>query len=152
MESAELGRDTASMSAGCQDESGELSIACGNGKGKLRLLTRGSLDGRTQAARLFDHLVASIEADLGGRNELTAIEQTLVRAYASAAITIENLNARLLSGEEIDFAHHSQCVSAMVRVASRLGLQRRAKPVLGIHDTGGLLDAIAHKPAPGDDR
>jgi hypothetical protein len=112
---------------------GELSIAAGNGK-KLKLLTRQNLDGRTAAAKLYDRLVADIEADLGGSAELSMIERTLIQAYASASLTLQNLNAQLLLGQEVDFALHTQCVSAMVRVASRLGLQRRAKnvgPTLG---------------------
>jgi hypothetical protein len=91
------------------------------------LLTRAALDGRTVAAKLYDQLVDDIQNDLGGRRKLTTIELTLVEAYASAAIALQNINTRLLLGHEIDFALHTQCVSAMVRVASRLGLQRRGK-------------------------
>jgi len=35
-----------------------------------------------------------------------------------------------MAGEEINLARHAQAVSAMVRVASRLGLQRRQKEIL----------------------
>ena len=44
-------------------------------------------------------------------------------------ITLHHLNTRLALGEEIDLGQHAQAVSAMVRIASRLGLQRRAKDV-----------------------
>lgn len=128
MDSAELGRDAASIPA--ENGGDALSIASGNGKGQLRLLTRESLDGRTYAARLFDQWLSEIENDLGGRAELSTIERTLIRAYVSAAIVAENLNAKLLLGEEIDFSQHSQCVSAMTRVASRLGIRRRARDVV----------------------
>jgi hypothetical protein len=39
------------------------------------------------------------------------------------------LNTRLALGQPVDFSQAAQCVGAMVRVASRLGLQRRAKDV-----------------------
>jgi hypothetical protein len=50
--------------------------------------------------------------------------------------TLHHLNTKLALGEEIDLGQHAQAVSAMVRVASRLGLQRRAKDVTtpNVHD------------------
>jgi hypothetical protein len=94
-----------------------------------QLLTRSSLDGRTNAARYFDKLAADIEADLGGRDQLSAIERALVEAFAGSYVSLCHLNAQLALGQPIDLSQHSQCVGAMVRVASRLGLQRRAKDV-----------------------
>ena len=96
---------------------------------KPQLLTRAVLDQRSNAAKLFDQLVVDIQNDLGGRHELSAIELTLVEAYAGAAITLENLNTRMLLGQDIDFGQHAQACTAMVRISSRLGLQRRSKPV-----------------------
>jgi hypothetical protein len=94
-----------------------------------QLLSRAQLDGRTGAAKEFDRLVVAIEADLGGHDQLSAIEIALVEAFAGAAVTLNNLNTQLALGQEIDFSQHAQCVGAMVRVASRLGLQRRMKDV-----------------------
>jgi hypothetical protein len=93
------------------------------------LLTRGQLDGRTAAAKIFDRLVVDIEGDLGGADQLSTIERALVEAFAGACVTLHHLNAKLALGEEIDLGQHAQAVSAMVRIASRLGLQRRAKDV-----------------------
>src|SRR5262249_1455944 len=105
-----------------------------------RLLTRGQLDGRTSAAKVFDRLVTAIQARPGGTDQLSAIERNLVQAFAGAAVTLHHLNARLMAGEEINLAQHAQAVSAMVRVASRLGLQRRQKTV-GELTLGDLLRA-----------
>jgi len=105
-----------------------------------QLLTRDQLDGRTSAAKVFDRLVTAIEADLGGADQLSAIERNLVQAFAGATVTLHHLNARLMAGEEINLAQHAQAVSAMVRVASRLGLQRRQKNVGGL-TLGDLLRA-----------
>ena len=99
-----------------------------------QLLTRDRLDGRTGAAKVFDRLVADIENDLGGHAALSTIERALVEAFAGAAVTLQHLNARLALGQSIDLAQHAQAVSAMVRVASRLGLQRRAKDVPTLAD------------------
>jgi hypothetical protein len=94
-----------------------------------QLLTRDRLDGRSGAAKVFDRLVVDIEADLGGRDQLSTIERALIEAFAGACVTLHHLNTKLALGEEIDLSQHAQAVSAMVRVASRLGLQRRAKDV-----------------------
>jgi len=96
---------------------------------------------RTNAARIFDRLVGDIESDLGGRDQLTAIERSLVEAYAGAALVLDNLNARLLRGEAIDISEHAQAVSAMVRVAARLGIRRRQRDV-----TPSLRDYLEAKP------
>jgi hypothetical protein len=93
-------------------------------------LTRDQLDGRTNAAKMFDRLVGEIEVDLGGRDQLSTIERTLIEAYVGACITLHSMNAQLALGQPIDLSHYAQAVSAMVRVASRLGLSRRAREVL----------------------
>ena len=82
-------------------------------------------DGRTSAAKAFDRLVADIESDLGGSDRLSAIERTLVEGFAGTAVTLQHLNTQLALGQPIDLSQHAQAVSAMVRVGSRFGLQRR---------------------------
>jgi hypothetical protein len=100
-------------------------------RGKTRLLTRSQLDGRTSAAKLFDRLVVDIENDLGGHDQLSTIEHALIEGFAGAALTLHHLNTKLALGEPIDLSQHAQAVSAMVRVASRLGISRRAKDIDG---------------------
>jgi hypothetical protein len=110
-----------------------------------QLLSRAQLDGRTNAAKIFDRMVGDIHADLGGKDQLSAIEMALVEAFAGAAVTLDNLNTRLLLGQTIDLSEHALCVSAMVRVASRLGLQRRAKNITPtLHQ---YLEAAEREPA-----
>jgi hypothetical protein len=92
-----------------------------------QLLSRAELDRRCNAVQQFDHLANQITADLG--HDLTAVERKLVEAFVGAAIVLDSLNARVLLGEQVSLAEHAQTVSAMVRVASRLGLQRRAKDI-----------------------
>ena len=41
-----------------------------------------------------------------------------------------NLEARLATGEPIDIAEHAQLTSSMVRVAQRIGINRRLKEVV----------------------
>ena len=75
----------------------------------------------------FERLASQIAADLG--HDLTAIESKLVEAFVGSAITLDSLNARILLGEQVSLAEHAATVSAMVRVATRLGISRRAEDV-----------------------
>jgi hypothetical protein len=96
---------------------------------RVLLLTRAHIDGRAPAARAFDRLVHAIERDLGGPGELSSVERSLVEAFVGSATPLNHLNSRMLLGEEIDVADHSAVVSALVRVASRLGLRRRSRDI-----------------------
>lgn len=113
---------------------------------RSQLLSRRMLDRRTNAARTFDRLVGDIESDLGGHDQLTAIERSLVEAYAGAALMLDNLNASLLRGEAIDIGKHAQAVSAMARIAVQLGVRRRqrdAPPSLRDYLEAKAVDAEA---------
>jgi hypothetical protein len=101
-------------------------------RGKGRLINRASLDGRTAVAQAFDSLVASIHTDLGGRDQISSIEATLVESFAGATVVLDHINAKILTGAEIDsalVAMHAAAISAQVRCAAKLGTMRRAKPV-----------------------
>ena len=56
---------------------------------------------------------------------------------------MQHLNAQLALGQPIDLSQHAQTVSAKVRVASRLGLQRRARDVLARHPSRSCLRAAS---------
>jgi hypothetical protein len=101
-------------------------------RGKMRLLSRENLDGRTAAARVFDRLVGEITADLGGADQLSAIEKALIQGFAGAAVAVQDVNARMALGQVIEVSDLAQSISAMVRVASRLGEQRRMRDVNGV--------------------
>jgi hypothetical protein len=115
-------------------------------RSRPQLLTRAELDGRTGPARAFDRLVGDIERDLGGREQLSAIELTLIEGYAGAAVALQDLNARRTLGQPVDMAQHAQVASTMVRIASRLGLHRRMRDV-----TPSLEEYLEAKHAGADD-
>ena len=111
------------------------------------MLTRSQLDGRTKARRHFDAIASGIIADLGGEEALTTVQRHLVEAFAGAAVTVNDLNARLLLGGKVDVVEHSQAISILVRIATRLGLKRVAKDV-----TPSLGQILQHTPATGNER
>jgi hypothetical protein len=101
----------------------------GRKRGKLRLLDRSSLDRRTKAAQMFDSIAAGIADDLGGEAQLSTVQRHLVEAFAGVALSVNDLNAKLLLGLEVDIVAHAHAISTMVRVASRIGVERVARDV-----------------------
>ncbi len=100
------------------------SISTGNGQGKIKLLTRQSLDGRTRARKQFDRIVVGITNDLGGERKLSTIQRELIEAFAGVMVHVHDLNAKLLLGQDVDSAKHSHTISDLVRIASRLPIDR----------------------------
>jgi hypothetical protein len=96
---------------------------------KFQALTHESIDGRLRARRKFDAIAKGIAVDLGGEDRLTTVQKHLIEGFASIAIHVNNLTARLLRGEDVDVVEHSQAISTMVRVAGRVGIQRVAREV-----------------------
>jgi hypothetical protein len=101
----------------------------GRYRGRPRLITRESLDKRTRAAQQFDAIANAIARDLGGEANLSTVAKHLVEAFAGVAIAVGDLNARLVLGQAIDVTEQAQAISTMVRVASRIGINRVARDV-----------------------
>lgn len=101
----------------------------GRRRSKLRLLTRDKLDRRTLASRKFSSIASGIAADLGGEDKLSTVQHHLIEAFAGAALHVADLNARLLLGQQVDIAEHSQAISSMVRIAMRIGVERLPRDV-----------------------
>jgi len=58
----------------------------------------------------------------------------LIRRFAACACIAEQLEAALARGEQIDIAEHAQLCSSLVRIASRIGIDRvprEVTPTLG---------------------
>jgi hypothetical protein len=106
-----------------------LKMRSGNGRGKVRLLTRSSLDGRTRARKQFDAIAEGIAVDLGGSGQLSTVQRHLVEAFAGCAIVLQAINARILLGEPVDIADQASAASVLVRLATRIGLERKLPDV-----------------------
>jgi hypothetical protein len=52
-----------------------------------------------------------------------------VRRFAAAAVLAEQLESRLANGEQIDIQEHALLCSTLARLASRIGIERRAKVI-----------------------
>ncbi len=101
---------------------------------KTRLLSCEKLDGRTHARKYFIAVAKGISADLGGADQLSTVQKGLVEAFAGIAVHVHNFNAHLLRGDKVDILMHTQAVSSLVRVASRIGLRRVARDITTLQD------------------
>jgi hypothetical protein len=97
------------------------------------------VDGRSVIARRYRDIASAILADQGGADLCSETRQQLIRRFAAAAVLAERLESRLANGEEIDIAAHATLSSTLVRLAQRIGLDRRARDV-----TPSVADYIAH--------
>jgi hypothetical protein len=140
-QSSQMPRDARPM----RPRSDDLWIVRRNGRGKIRLLSRKALDGRTAAVKQFDSIALAIVQDLGGSDNLSTIERHLVEAFAGCALHVQELTAKQLLGEEVDLTKHAQAVTTMVRVATRLPIGRRAKTI------GATLSEIIRERRDDDD-
>ena len=131
------------MESSAQVQPDAVMMPTGNGRGKVRLLTRQSLDGRTKARKRFDAVVEGIASDLGGEAHLTTVQRHLVEAFAGCAVVVHDINARLLLGQPIDIGEATQAVSSLVRLASRIGVGRHMRDVTSLTDHIAKLEAEA---------
>jgi precorrin isomerase len=69
---------------------------------KVKLLSLGDLDGRTNAAKSARRLIEAIENDLGGADRLSAGERVLAHRAAVATAMAEHMEALWLSGNPVD--------------------------------------------------
>jgi hypothetical protein len=103
--------------------------ARGRRRSKLQLLTRANLDGRTKAAAYFDSIKQGVTNDLGGNDRVSTVMDQLIDAFAGIAVQARDLNMRLLLGQKVDLMEQSLISSTLVRLASRIGVERVPKDV-----------------------
>ena len=86
------------------------------------------IDGRSLTARRYRDLLSAVLVDQGG-DRCSEARRQLVRRFAAAACLAEQLEARLVNGETISIQEHATLSSTLVRLASRIGIDRRQKDI-----------------------
>jgi hypothetical protein len=102
------------------------------------------VDGRSVIARRYRDVVGAILADQGGEDRCSESRKQLIRRFAAAAVLAEQLEGRLANGEQIDITEHSMLSSTLVRLASRIGIDRVPRDV-----TPSLAEYLEQRPAVG---
>ena len=94
------------------------------------------VDQRSSIARRYRDLMAEAIADSGGISECSQARLQLIRRLAALSVQLEGLEAKLADGADIDIGEYTSLTSTLVRVVSRLGINRTAR------DTGLTLNDI----------
>ena len=119
-------------------------VQVGNAGQKVRLLSLHDLDRRTAAYQRTVALIDAIEADAGGHDQLTTGQRQIVQRIALTCALAEHLEARWLSGEEIDPTIYCTLANAQKRLLELVGLRRLPRDV-----TPSLTDYLrSHNAAP----
>jgi hypothetical protein len=87
------------------------------------------VDGRSLIARRYRDVVGAILADQGGEDRCSESRKQLIRRFAAASVLAERMEAQLANGEEIDITEHAMLSSTLVRLASRIGIDRMPRDV-----------------------
>jgi hypothetical protein len=87
------------------------------------------VDGRSLVARRYRDIASQIVADQGGLDHLSESRLQLIRRFAAASCIAEQMEAKLANGEVIDVQEHALLCSTLVRVSSRIGINRVARDV-----------------------
>lgn len=96
---------------------------------KVRLRSLDDLDCRTSAARRAHDLVAGLENDLGGANNLSTGQREIIKRAALSGVVCEDLECKWLEGAKIDVSDYALLANAQRRLLATVGLERRAKDV-----------------------
>jgi hypothetical protein len=97
-------------------------------------------DGRSAMVRRFRDVTSQIIADQGGIDRCAESRLQLIRRFATASCIAEEMEAALVRGEKIDIAQHALLCSTLHRLAGRIGINRRAKPILSPLQYAAELD------------
>jgi hypothetical protein len=79
--------------------------------------------------RRFRDVLEQIIADLSGPDGLSEGQRQLARRCATIAIECEKLEGAAAAGADIDIGEYSLLTSTLVRVVSRLGINRVARNI-----------------------
>jgi hypothetical protein len=85
--------------------------------------------GTSSAARRFRDLVNAFITDMGGLDQCSEIKLNLLRRLASVVVQSELLESRMINGEEVHIADLCQLASTVMRLSTRVGIERVPKPV-----------------------
>lgn len=88
------------------------------------------LDGRSSQARRFRDICRQLANDSGGFDQLSETRLQLIRRFAALCVHCEALESKLANGAPVNITEHSQLSSTLVRIASRLGVDRKAREIV----------------------
>ena len=74
-------------------------------------------------------MAIALAGDLGGQNKLSEPSKILVRQAAALTVQVENLQSKIVAGEDVDLEQLTRLSNALSRMLHRLGLRKpQVKP------------------------
>jgi hypothetical protein len=99
-------------------------------KQKFALVALENLDQRSHAFKRFRSVIRGVTSDMGGSERISTTERVLIEAFSAATVRMEDLAARQLLGDQkVEYSELASAISSLVRVAKRLGTERRPKDI-----------------------
>ena len=93
-----------------------------------RPLALRNVDGRTVAARRYKAICGALSDDLGGQDKLSEPSKILVRQAAALSVELENLQSKIVAGEDVDLEQLTRLSNVLGRTLQRLGLKKPTAP------------------------
>jgi hypothetical protein len=97
------------------------SIVAARIEGK-RLLP--NVDLRSLPYQRYKAIVQQMVDEQGGVEKLSAARTQLIRRFAACCVLAENVEIRIARGEQVSISEHATLSSTLVRLASRLGIDK----------------------------
>jgi hypothetical protein len=97
-------------------------------------------------SRRFHDLIKGHIADLGGTDQLSEAQFSLIRRASSIECELERLDAKLSREEPIDLDAYARVSGHLRRLFETLGVERRAKDVTDALSISRLLSSIPKRP------
>jgi hypothetical protein len=110
-----------------------------------RALLLDQVDGRSALYRRYRDVANQILADQGGIDQCSESRKHLIKRFAAAAVLSEQIETRIVNGEQVDVAAFAQLSSTLVRIVNHLGLERIPRVVNGL--VGEVIDGNVELPS-----
>lgn len=109
------------------------------------LLDPSKIDGRSALYRRYRDVANAILADQGGIDQCSESRKHLIRRFAAAATLCEQIETKIVNGEQVDIAAFAQLSSTLVRIVNHLGLERVPR-VVGSSFVGEVIEGSVELP------
>jgi hypothetical protein len=93
-----------------------------------------TMDGRGRTVRTLRQRLGALISDLGGAAGLSYQEQSLCKRLVHLERLIERKESTLAHGGNVEETNYLSAINALTGLCGKLGLKRRAKPVLSLSD------------------
>lgn len=87
------------------------------------------LDARSKIARRFRDICSQIYSDQSGEENCAEVRLQLIRRFSAACCLAEEMEAKMAKGEKIRIDEHAQLSSTLVKIANKIGVDRRSKNI-----------------------